>query len=53
MFLIAHHLSLIEYDCPKPERFIQPSLPADIDELDPQDKKAAKELFLAQKLWLY
>ncbi|PKX96504.1 uncharacterized protein P174DRAFT_79870 [Aspergillus novofumigatus IBT 16806] len=53
IFLVAHHPSLIEYDGPKPERFIQPSLPEDIEEFNVQDKKAAKELFLGQTLWLY
>ncbi|KAE8150026.1 hypothetical protein BDV25DRAFT_129895 [Aspergillus avenaceus] len=53
MFLIAHHPSLIEYDGPRPERFIQPSLPKDFEELNPQGKKAAKELYLSQTFWLY
>ncbi|PWY83649.1 hypothetical protein BO94DRAFT_547313 [Aspergillus sclerotioniger CBS 115572] len=53
MFLIAHHPSLIEYDGPKPERFIQPRLPDNIDNLSPQERKAAKELHLSQTFWLY
>lgn len=53
MFLMAHHPSLIEYDGPKPEIFVQPHLPEDIEEFNPDDKKAAKELFLAKTLWLY
>ncbi|GAB1208000.1 hypothetical protein APSETT445_006737 [Aspergillus pseudonomiae] len=53
MFLIAHHPSLIEFDGPKPERFVRPSLPENINDLNPQDKKTASELFLAQTLWLY
>ncbi|PLB50315.1 hypothetical protein P170DRAFT_380891 [Aspergillus steynii IBT 23096] len=53
VFLIAHHPSLIDYDGPKPERFVQPRLPENIEKFDPQDKKAAGELFLAQTLWLY
>ncbi|RAH85894.1 hypothetical protein BO86DRAFT_329879 [Aspergillus japonicus CBS 114.51] len=53
IFLIAHHPSLIEYDGPKPERFVQPQLPEDIHDLNPADKKAAGELYLAQTLWLY
>lgn len=53
MFLIAHHPSLIEYDGPKPERFVQPRLPEDIEEFNAHDKKAAKELFLAKTIWLY
>ncbi|KAE8398832.1 kinase-like domain-containing protein [Aspergillus pseudonomiae] len=53
MFLIAYHPSLIEFDGPKPERFVRPSLPENINDLNPQDKKAASELFLAQTLWLY
>jgi hypothetical protein len=53
MFLVAHHPSLIEYDGPKPQRFVQPSLPENIEELNAEDKNAAKELFLAQTLWLY
>ncbi|PWY70925.1 hypothetical protein BO70DRAFT_414774, partial [Aspergillus heteromorphus CBS 117.55] len=53
MFLIAHHPSLIEYDGPKPERFVQPRLPGDIEDMNAGDKKAAKQLFLAQTLWLY
>ncbi|OOF98897.1 hypothetical protein ASPCADRAFT_513042 [Aspergillus carbonarius ITEM 5010] len=52
MFLIAHHPSLIEYDGPKPERFVQPRLPENIDELSHQERKAAKELFISQTLWL-
>ncbi|KAB8255378.1 kinase-like domain-containing protein [Aspergillus pseudonomiae] len=52
MFLIAHHPSLIEFDGPKLERFVRPSLPENINDLNPQDKKAAGELFLAQTLWL-
>jgi hypothetical protein len=53
IFLVAHHPSLIEYDGAKPERFIQPSLPENIEEFNVQDKRPAKELFLAQTLWLY
>jgi Phosphotransferase enzyme family. len=53
MFLIAHHPSLIEYDGPKPERFVQPSLPENIEEFNSRDKKAAGELFLTQTLWLH
>lgn len=53
VFMIAHHPSLIEYDGPKPERFVQPSLPENINELNFQDKKSAGKLFLAQTLWLY
>ncbi|KKK16222.1 hypothetical protein ARAM_001796, partial [Aspergillus rambellii] len=53
IFLIAHHPSLIEYDGPKPERFIQPRLPENIEKLNSQDQKVARELFLAQTFWLY
>ncbi|KAB8273109.1 kinase-like domain-containing protein [Aspergillus minisclerotigenes] len=53
IFLVAHHPSLIEFDGPKQERFVQPSLPENIKDFNPQDKKAAGELFLAQTLWLY
>ncbi|PYI05373.1 hypothetical protein BO78DRAFT_430530 [Aspergillus sclerotiicarbonarius CBS 121057] len=53
MFLIAHHPSLIEYDGPKPERLVQPRLPDNIDELSPQERKAAKELYLSQTFWVY
>ncbi|RAK97435.1 phosphotransferase family protein, partial [Aspergillus ibericus CBS 121593] len=53
MYLIAHHPSLIEYDGPKPERFVQPRLPENIDELSPQERKATKELYLSQTFWLY
>ncbi|PLB55527.1 hypothetical protein P170DRAFT_452871 [Aspergillus steynii IBT 23096] len=52
MFLVTHHPSLIDYDRPKPERFVQPELPEDIQNMNSQDKKGAKELFLAQTLWL-
>ncbi|GFG00836.1 hypothetical protein IFM61392_01536 [Aspergillus lentulus] len=53
IFLVDHHPSLIEYDGPKPERCIQPSLPENIKELSVQDGRAATELVLAQTLWLY
>ncbi|KAK1141887.1 hypothetical protein N8T08_008400 [Aspergillus melleus] len=52
MFLVTHHPSLIDYDGPKPERFVQPELPENIGTMNAEDKKAAKELFLAQTLWL-
>lgn len=52
MFLIAHHPSLLEYEGPKLNGFVQPELPEDFDTLDPSARKAAKELFLAQSLWL-
>lgn len=53
MFLAARHPSLIEFDGARPERFVMPCLPENIDELDAQDKKAARELYRAQILWLY
>lgn len=53
MFLVARHPSLIEYDGPRPERFVMPDLPDNIDEFDSQDKKAARELYRAQMLLFY
>lgn len=53
MFLVTHHPSLIDYEGPKPEGFTKPSLPNNMETLDPQAKKAAKDLFLAQSVWLY
>ncbi|KAL1970372.1 hypothetical protein VTN77DRAFT_5532 [Rasamsonia byssochlamydoides] len=53
MFLAAHHPSLIDYDGPKPEGFKKPQLPENIQELNPQGKKAAKALFHAQSLWVF
>ncbi|OJJ42503.1 hypothetical protein ASPZODRAFT_105245 [Penicilliopsis zonata CBS 506.65] len=52
MFLATHHPSLIDYEGPKPEGFVSPTLPDNLDTLDPEAKKAAKELFLCQSLWL-
>ncbi|PYH92497.1 hypothetical protein BO71DRAFT_286367, partial [Aspergillus ellipticus CBS 707.79] len=53
MFLTAHPPSLVEYDGPKPERFVQPRLPANMKEMNTRDKQATKEPFLAQTLWIY
>ncbi|CAI7609194.1 unnamed protein product [Penicillium palitans] len=52
IFLICHHPSLIEYEGPELEGFSQPVLPENIRTLDPEAKKAAKDLFLSQSLWL-
>ncbi|RDW93617.1 uncharacterized protein DSM5745_00939 [Aspergillus mulundensis] len=52
LFLTAHHPSLIEYDGPQLEGFTKPVLPSNLDTLNPEAKKAAKQLFLAQSLWL-
>lgn len=52
MFLICHHPSLIEYEGPELDGFSQPALPENIRTLDPEAKKAAKDLFLSQSLWL-
>lgn len=52
MFLICHHPSLTEYEGPELDGFSQPVLPEDIRNLDPKAKKAAKDLFLSQSLWL-
>ncbi|KAJ9297731.1 hypothetical protein DTO217A2_8554 [Paecilomyces variotii] len=52
MFLAAHHPSLIEYDGPKLDGFVQPTLPDNFDSLDPQARKRAKDLFAAQSFWL-
>jgi hypothetical protein len=52
MFLVCHHPSLIEYEGPELDGFAQPVLPDNIRTLDPEAKKAAKDLFLSQSLWL-
>lgn len=52
MFLIAHHPSLVEYEGPRLNGFVQPTLPENLKTLDPEAQKAAKNLFLAQSLWL-
>ncbi|KXG46553.1 Aminoglycoside phosphotransferase [Penicillium griseofulvum] len=52
MFLICHHPSLIEYEGPKLDGLTKPVLPENIKTLDPETKKAAKDLFLSQSLWL-
>lgn len=52
MFLVAHHPSLIEYEGPRLNGFVQPTLPENFETLDPEARKAAKDLFLAQSLWL-
>ena len=52
MFLHAKHPSLIDFDGPKPEGFTKPSLPADIIEMSPSSEQAAKDLFVAQSLWV-
>ncbi|KAL3443043.1 kinase-like domain-containing protein [Aspergillus insuetus] len=52
MFLIAHHPSLIEYTGPKLVGFVEPTLPENLNSLDPEAKKAAKDLFISQALWL-
>ncbi|KAJ5162051.1 kinase-like domain-containing protein [Penicillium capsulatum] len=43
-FLVAHHPSLIEYDGPKLDGFIQPKLPENFDslDLDPEAKKVCQ-----------
>jgi hypothetical protein len=46
IFLVAHHPSLIEYDGPKPERFIQPSLPENIEEFVSKIKGLPRSYFL-------
>jgi hypothetical protein len=52
MFLICHHPSLIEYEGPKLDGFTKPVLLENIKILDIDTKKAAKDLFLSQSLWL-
>ncbi|KAL3469314.1 kinase-like domain-containing protein [Aspergillus californicus] len=52
-FLIAHHPSIIDFDGPKPQRFVEPTLPDNIHTLNHDDKRAAKKSYLAQTLWLY
>lgn len=52
MFLIAHQPSLVEYEGPRLNGFVQPTLPENFKTLDPEAQKAAKDLFLAQSLWL-
>jgi hypothetical protein len=52
MFLIAHHPSLIEYTGPKLAGFVEPTLPENLNSLGPEAKKAAKDLFISQALWL-
>ena len=52
MFLTAHHPSLVDYDGPKLDGFVQPRLPENFDALDPEARKAAKDLFAAQSFWL-
>ena len=52
MFLAAHHPSLIDYDGPKLDGFVQPTLPENFDSLDPEARKAAKDLYSAQLFWL-
>lgn len=52
MFLAAHHPSLVDFDGPKLEGYTQPVLPANIKEMSPKTKQAAKDLFLSQSLWL-
>ncbi|KAL2798420.1 kinase-like domain-containing protein [Aspergillus keveii] len=39
MFLIAHHPSLIEYTGPKLAGFVEPTLPENLNSLDPEAKK--------------
>jgi hypothetical protein len=53
MFLRVHHPSLIDHDGPKVEGFTKPSLPENMEELDPQEQRAARDLFLAQLLWVF
>ncbi|WEW56950.1 hypothetical protein PRK78_002409 [Emydomyces testavorans] len=52
MFLVASHPALLEFDGPRLEGFTQPQLPENVKQLSPHSKKAAKNLFLAQSLWL-
>ncbi|OKL61267.1 hypothetical protein UA08_03189 [Talaromyces atroroseus] len=49
---LCHHPSLLEYEGPGLDGFVQPALPETFESLDPQAKKAAKALFLFQSLWL-
>lgn len=52
MFLAAHHPSLIDHDGPKLSGFKAPVLPKNLKEMSPADKKVAKDLYLAQSLWI-
>ncbi|KAL4912637.1 hypothetical protein BDW62DRAFT_214836 [Aspergillus aurantiobrunneus] len=52
MFLTAHHPSIIDYEGPRLDAFVQPALPENFASLDPAAKKAAKELFLSQSFWI-
>ncbi|KAL3489348.1 hypothetical protein BJX62DRAFT_252674 [Aspergillus germanicus] len=52
LFLIIHHPSLIEYTGPKLAGFIKPTLPKNLNSLNPEAKKATKDLFISQALWL-
>lgn len=52
MFLAAHHPSLVDYDGPKLDGFVQPRLPENFDALDPEARRTAKDLFTAQSFWL-
>ncbi|KAI9039219.1 phosphotransferase family protein [Aspergillus affinis] len=51
-FFAVCHPSLIEFDGPKPEQFVMPTLPEGFEDFDVKQKKVAKELYLAQILWL-
>ena len=52
MFLAAHRPSLIDYDGPELDGLVQPRLPENIDSLDPEAGKSAKELYAAQLFWI-
>lgn len=45
MFLVAHHASFIEYDGPRPERFVQPKLPRISPAWMPKIKKLQRTCF--------
>lgn len=51
-FLAAHHPALIDHEGPKLEGFVQPLLPENLKDLELNEQKAAKELFVAQSVWL-